>query len=393
MILTMLQEGKITADEAHDLLEALAFSEEASKDRTEEQWAEVKDRLERAGDVVEQRLEQAREKIEQRIEEARVRLDAARDRAGTDPDHPIEGLEDVVVTVERGFSQFAKELPDAIARLVNFDFGHLGGHTVERVFEGVFPRGLSEATITVSTRNGSVTWDTWDEPGYKVVVRSKVRAGDDVEAEARAGEATSWEHTGNGFRVTAGDGRGVSGSVRVILPASMRYRLEAETRNGSIRARELLLTSGQFSTANGSIRLENVDARDLNATTANGSIRISGVVDMLRGTTAHGSIVVNVTEPEAGARTLETADWNLKTGSGSIRARLPESDDIGYQVDLKTGNGRVRAMLPGFIGESTGPSRRSVTGKTSGYDSATRRVNVSARTANGSIVVTAGEDD
>lgn len=392
MILTMLQEGKITADEAHDLLEALAFSEEASKDRAAEQWAEVKDRLERAGDVVEERLEKAREKIEEGIEEARVRLEAARDKAGTDPDHPIERLEDVVVTVERGISQFAKELPEAIARLVNFDFGQLAGHTVERVYEGVFAEGSSEATIAVTTRNGSVTVDTWDEPGYKVVVTSKVRGSDAAHAEEAASTATLWRETENGFRLTAGDRRGVSASVRVMVPAAVRYRLEAETRNGSIRARDLSLTSGQFSTANGSIRLDDVDARELHVTTANGSIRISGSVDTLRGTTAHGSIIVQMIDAGAGGRSFESADWTLQTSSGSIRARVPDEDGIGYQVNLKTANGRVRALLPGFVGETSGPLRRSLFGQTSGYETASRRMNVSARTANGSIIVTAGDE-
>ncbi len=57
IILTMLQEGKITTEEAYDLLEALALSQEASREGLADQWDEVKVRLERAGEVVEEQVE------------------------------------------------------------------------------------------------------------------------------------------------------------------------------------------------------------------------------------------------------------------------------------------------------------------------------------------------
>lgn len=392
MILTMLQEGKITAEEAQDLLEALALGQETSNERAAEQWAEVKERLERAGDVVEQRLEQARDQIGKRIADARVRYDAARDRADGEDEYPIEGFEDVVVTVERGFSQFAKELPQAIARLVNFDFGNLGGHTVEHIYKGAFDEGLSEATVAASTRNGSITWETSDEPGYKVVVTSKVRAEDEAAADERAQKATVWEATETGFRLTAGDGNGVSAKVHIVMPRGLRYQVESETRNGSIRGRQLAMTSAQFRTANGSIRLEDVDAYDVQTRTANGSIRIAGVVDTLRGTTAQGSIEARMVEGEGDSgRLVENTNWELRTTSGSIRAGVPAGEDVGYDIDLKTVNGRVRAQLPGFVVETAGgSSRRNASWQTSDFDNMPRRVRVLARTVNGTIGVNAG---
>lgn len=394
MILSMLQEGKITAEEAHDLLEALALSQEAEKEGAAERFAdEVSDRLERAADVVEDQLEKVKEAVEDRLEEVKVRIKAARDRAEQGQDYPIESLEDVVVTVERGLSQFAKEFPEAIGRLFHFDFGPFTGYTVERSYEGTFADDVSEAGAAVSTRNGSVTWETWDGPGYKVIVTSKVRAEDGDAAEERAAEATLWEQTDRGFRLTAGDRRGISSSVRVLAPRNVRLRVETETRNGSIRARELMMTSAQFNTANGSVRLEDVDAEELQVGTANGSVRISGAVEILRGTTAQGSIDARLTDSPVDGAPVKRADWKLRTSNGSIRVRLPEGDDIGYEVDLKTGNGRARAALPGFQGETAGRSRRSVIWHSDGHEARPRRFAVKARTANGSISVSAGDED
>ncbi|MFS8581988.1 MAG: DUF4097 family beta strand repeat-containing protein [Limnochordales bacterium] len=398
MILQMLQEGKITAEEAHDLLEALALSQEAEKEGAAERLAdEVSGRIERAVDVVEEQLEKVRENVEDRLKEVKVRIEAARDRAEEDAAYPVESLEDVLVTVERGFSQFAKEFPEAIGRLFHFDFGPFTGYTVERTYEGTFgedvAEGRAEASAFVSTRNGSVTWETWDGPGYKVTVTSKVRAEDEDAAEERAAEATVWETTETGFRLAAADRRGVSSSVHVLVPRNIRLRIETETRNGSVRGKDLTLTAGQFNTANGSIRLEDIDATELQAGAANGSIRIVGAVEILRGTTAQGSIDARLTDSPVNGEAVQRADWKLRTSNGSIRVHLPEGDDIGYEVDLKTGNGRARAELPGFTGETGGRSRRSVIWHSDRHEDKPRRIAVQARTANGSIRVTAGDVD
>src|SRR5690606_32605384 len=126
------------------------------------------------------------------------------------------------------------------------------------------------------------------------------------------------------------------------------------TRNGSVRGKDLTLTAGQFNTANGSIRLEDIDATELQAGAANRSIRIVGAVEILRGTTAQGSIDARLTDSPVNGEAVQRADWKLRTSNGSIRVHLPEGDDIGYEVDLKTGNGRARAELPGFTGETGG---------------------------------------
>lgn len=392
LILSMLQEGKITAEEAHDLLEALAFGQEASNEQAAEQWEEVKSRLERAGDVVEERLEQAREKIEERMEDVRVRIDAARDKAGHDPESPIQGLEDVFVTVERGLAQFAKELPEAIGRLVSFDFGSFAGHTVEHVYEGTFHEGTTEAAVSVETRNGSVKWETWDEPGYRVVVTNKVRAEDKEQAELKAADATVWEKTDTGFHLKAGVGRGIASSVRVLLPVGVRCHIDTKTRNGSIRAREVAMNSGKFTTSNGSIRMEDVDAHDMQTTTTNGSIRIAGIVETLRGTTAQGSIEVRLPAYGDRERHIEQANWNLRTTNGSIRIRMPEAADVGFHMDLQTVNGRVRSSIPGLDAEVSGRHPRSVIWQSAGYEQKSRQVAVTASTVNGSISVTAGEE-
>lgn len=384
MILTMLQEGKITADEAQDLLEALALNQDTSKDRASEQWAEMREK-------VEQGIEQAREQIEERLKEVRVRVDAARDKWRSGEDYPIEGLEDVFVTVERGLSQFAKELPNVISRVVTFDFGQWTGIPIEQTYEGIFAEHVAAPTAFVSTRNGSVTWETWDEPGYKVAVTHKVRAENEEAAQTRADRATRWETTDSGFRLTAGEERGVTTNVHVTVPRHVRLHVETTTRNGTIRVQDLLVKAGRFTTANGNIRLKEIDAHELHATTVNGSVRVSGVITDLPDTVAGGD-ETGAMRGAAGS-TPQDANWQLNTTNGSIRIRLPHEGDVGYRFDLKTVNGRVRVELPDTEVATADFTRRSARWESPRYDEKTRRVNVYARTVNGSIGLSADDDE
>ncbi|MFO7265695.1 MAG: DUF4097 family beta strand repeat-containing protein [Bacillota bacterium] len=386
LILQMLQEGKITAQEAYDLLEALALSEQASRDGVSEVWDEVKNRVERASKLVEEQAEKLREKITESYEQARERLQAAREKAAAGS-AAVEGIEDVVISVERGLAQFAKELPQALERLLSLGLSIGPGHTVENVYEGSFGEGVQEARVAVQTHNGSVRWEAWDQPGYKVVVTSRVRAESEEAARERAARFVHWQAGDDGFRLSTEDRSDLSSSVTVWLPKSVRFRLETETRNGSVRAAGLSLTSAELRTLNGGIRLEDVEADELQAFTVNGGMRIEGAIGKLEGETTNGSIDARLSGKRRDGSVLPRAEWELETTNGSVRVRLPEGADIGYAVDLKTVNGRIRTALPGFETMSVRGAGRKVVWRSEGAESKPRRIELTAETVHGSIVV------
>lgn len=388
LILQMLQEGKITPEEAHDLLEALALSEQASRDSGPDYWDDVKSRIERAGEMVEEQAEKFREKVEETIEEARARYEAARDKAASGG-APIEGVEDVVVTVERGLSQFAKEFPEAMRRLFSFTFGSFDARTVERVYEGAFGEGVQEAAVAVEARNGSVKWETWDQPGYKVIVTSKVRASDDAAARERVERFVHWQAADDGFRLSAADRSDISSSVTVLLPKTLRYKLESETRNGSIRAKGVRVTSGQLRTVNGGIRVEDVEAERLETVTVNGGVRLHGAVEDLRGETTNGSVEARLVGMRRDGGVVEQAHWELEATNGSIRVYVPHGPDIGYDVNLKTVTGRVKVELPGFVTVDGRGAGRDVSWRSEGMEDKPRRIGLTVGTVHGSIVVAA----
>src|SRR5690606_20214990 len=161
LILTMLQEGKITAEEAAELLAALARTPETQKEKT---------LTERVAEVVE-RVEQAREQVEAKLEAARQRIEEARIRGERTGEDIIRGLEDVFVNVERGLSRVLNELPETVGRW----FGALRlwpEHTVNQAYEGEFPAGPPEAAISAVPRCGPRRADAGGGPGRPVRGRS-----------------------------------------------------------------------------------------------------------------------------------------------------------------------------------------------------------------------------
>lgn len=375
MILQMLQEGKITAEEAAELLEALGRGPDERRDKTvSDRVAEVVERVERARDQVEEKLEAAR----QRLEEARAQ------RLGEDV---FRGMEEVFSNVERGVSRMLSELPEAIGRWFD-SLRFWPEQTVEHTYEGEFPDAVAEAEITLVTRDGPITVEAGDGPGYRVEVVSRIRTDDPEIAAQRAAEATRWETSERGFRLVAGDRWDVEAAVRVVLPRGLSYRLDCQTADGSVRCRDVRLSRAKLTTADGSIRLSGVQAEELEASTADGSIRFAGAVLRARCTTADGSIEGRFERAGTGAGAA--VQWDLRTSDGRIRVVLPTGDDVGYRLDLETADGRVRASLPGI--DSRAGGRHSLRAETPGFAEKGLQLTVRARTADGSIVVSADEE-
>jgi len=376
LILTMLQEGKITAEEAAELLEALSRNPEGRKEKT------MSDRV---AEVVE-RVEQAREQVEEKLEAARQRIEEAKAKGERTGEDVFRGLEEVFGNVERGLSRVFSELPDTLGRWIG-QFRFWPEQTVKQVYEGEFPEGVSEADVSLVTRDGAIRVEAWDGPGYRVEVVNTVRVDDADVAAQLAAAATRWETTERGFRLVAGDRREVEASVHVVLPRSLTYRIECHTADGSVRCRDMSFTKARLTTADGSIRLSAVRVDELEANTADGSIRVAGTVGRARCSTADGSIEARyIPEADGGPANVE---WDLRTSDGRVRVYLPKGDDVGYRLDLDTADGRVRSMLAGV--EQRVAGRHTLRAETPGFADKRLQFTVRARTADGSILV--GHDE
>jgi hypothetical protein len=249
--------------------------------------------------------------------------------------------------------------------------------------------------LALATFDGSIEVRAWDRPEILVVLeRYAARAADAEQIEFVA------EQVGDRVTVEArlrrgGEGRDEWGQGRranliVSLPASsdvransgdgsieierISGRVDVRSGDGAIRGR-LLTGSVQARTGDGSVWLDRIDGA-VEATTGDGSIIANGVLFGVTVQSGDGTITV---EAEPGSNT--TRPWDLSTGDGSVRVRVP--DGFGAQLDAHTGDGRITIRDLTVIAEGARTTRDTLRGRLGDGGGAVR-----IRTGDGSISVT-----
>jgi len=351
MILEMLAEKKITAEEAAELLRALGGSGAPEPDRgaTSERAAY------------------------QRVDE---------------PDHEGERHHRYTSRHDAGGRSI---LEDFLSKL-DIDWSNLGlafggeAFRFEEERRGEFAPS-SPVELDLTARNGRVEIYGWDEPGWRVIMRKKIRAQDEERARQRADEISRFEAGESRLffeeHATSWGNTGVS--VEIHVPRGLTYNVRAKSSNGRVIVEGVRCTELAGKTANGKVSVRDVKAKTVDLSTANGGVTFEGGATELECRSANGQINL-CPLPEKDMR------CRLHTSNGSIRVRAPEASEIGYSVDAHTGHGGLDVALAGFEVnfEEKQFGRRRLRGRSRGYDGKRLRVDLSARTSNGSIRITQG---
>jgi len=350
MVLKMLEEGKITAAEAADLLKALGGGAGEGGRGDKERGDEGRDA-----------------RRERRRHHDRVRGDWP----GPTP-HPGHAL--------RGFF---RDFADSVrVEMEGFPLWWPGNSfEFQDEVQGEFGAGLGEARVTVNAANGPVTLRDWDGPGWKVHLVKRVRGADRAAAEERA-KALGHVASSDGSLEVEGD-RGWTGmaslAVELLLPRQVVYQARLRTANGGIEITGLKFGSVEAETANGRIRLDRVTGDTVTLETSNGGIGAHCGARRLEATTRNGGLNLEVLPGHPG-------DYRLTSLNGGITARLPAGPGVAYDVEGKTMVGHVDVNLPDVESERedrrlVGRHVRARSRSGAGRD----KITVSARTSSGSV--------
>jgi len=344
MILKMLEDGKINASEAAELLRALG--EHAGPEAGEEAEWEVD--------------------WEGPDEEETHRPRRRR---------PRRHVGSVAQEVAEAIGSTLSALPTAIwGRAYEFD----------EVVEGEFEKGEGPVEIDVSTHNGRVEVQAWDRPGYRVELLKRLRAEDEDEARRRADKLVSVQRKARGLAVRSREDLfGSSGvAVSVLVPRDETCSVRLSTANGRVAVRGVKGSGIEARTANGRVELERIAAPAVNVRTANGRIVVEGEFSDLEASTTNGSISV-APEPAKRGRYL------LRASSGSIRVRLPEDAEVGYEIEATTTFGGIDIDVPDleYLREEKRFGRGYVRARTKGIGDQDSVLRVDATTSSGRIAV------
>lgn len=299
-ILDMLQQGKITVDEAVMLLEAIGeknaaeYAKNYRKGNKKTEWDEKSTKV----------LEDVGKKI----------------------NYFIENLGQYV---NEGISKVGE---------MSSSFVGFGGrrYRFEDKQSGVIKDG---ATLKIRS-NGPVDIKGIDSSTneFQIELIKMVRAEDEKKAEVIAKDSLNLTTSENEISLELFDNQELWLETTIYLPRHFQYSIEVHSINGRLVLNDLDLTNGNLETVNGRILVEKCGAGSLELKTLNGSIDIAGDFDTLDASTHNGSVEYSLKESNSKA--------SLKSTNGPVRVRLPINQSFDYNIEASTGWGKIIIDLP-----------------------------------------------
>lgn len=407
MILKMLEEGKITSEQASSLIEAIddavglripeeSFeTPEGDDEKSEESKptpsskvpgvAEIKglvDKLSGLVDVVDREaFENLAEKIRETVESAVKSTDQAIDRVQQE----VRGRKIRVESDDEDASRarWSKAIVEPFQRMFSPSI------RVEKVIEGSLAgESGKEIDVALITQNGSIAVEPWDEPGFRVKTTAHVtpaaegRTNDCETAKAVLEELLKYEATDNSLEIKVSHGKALSGaSLDVKLPREFLYDMDLETQNGRVGLGQFQCKMIRVKTSNGRIELDNTRGVIMELEASNGRIDVSGIAQRISAKTSNGGITV------IPRKITGDSQYELKTSNGAIEVKLADADKAGYHIEAKTSMGRIVVDLPDLAYQVRDEEtvRREVVAETSGFSENTDRLTIKARTSNGQV--------
>lgn len=344
-ILQMVQEGKITAEEAVNLLKAV----EAAERR---EWEAANPNAESTG---------------------------ARPVGEARPEPSVGEGKGLI----RDGGLISDEL---IKRLTGELLGLFGpGHRVEEDIEGEFA-GDGPVRIEFATSNGRIDIKPWDGPGFKLHLIKSVRAANERAAEEAARDLAQISNVPGLLSVRMREGLHLNAglTIEALLPRDRIGELNLRTSNGRVEVADIECEACTITTSNGRIVAEGVRAKSAKLRTSNGSISASGLTGSVEAASSNGSITVAL----AGC----DGDISLRTSNGSIRCRVPDDGNTGFDIEAGTTLGSITAEVPNLeiIDRDKTFGHNYLRARSANFAGLPRRVRVSARTSNGSITISPG---
>ncbi|PYZ95821.1 DUF4097 domain-containing protein [Alteribacter lacisalsi] len=254
-------------------------------------------------------------------------------------------------------SRFTEFLEDAVHKIKEFDLDFNFGSSVE--IEHTFQHtGAVVRHVDVNVENGSILLRPWDEPDVRVECNVKVyKVNDGDEARRFFLNEVIFDVTDGRLRIKSPSKSMKVNSV-VYVPRKDLEKVKLYAFNGKITGETLEAVNVEAQTVNGRIGFDKVACRDARVETVNGTISVDDLsMDHCDAKTVNGTIDLRVSRGEVDVETLNgTINYTLtepvdtkayfKTTTGSVVAQLPENMKV--EGNLKSSVGGLNCDLPGM---------------------------------------------
>ena len=394
MILKMLEEGKINAQEAATLIDSLGKEESANKDYKKEnqnkhchnsrQQNYQQHQQYNNNQQQHQQYQQNRQNFEDFAEDISKKFDNL--ARGFEPkvkkftDTIVEKTASIVDEISKSFSSKDSVVYD------DFSFNN----DLTKVFELTVENMNSE--LILEGKNGSVSVSGYN--GDKITVRVKYRPknGPANIDFIKSGDKYHLSYDRDYFKYVALEAfvpenmfeyiKAKSSNSSITVEKLISKYIDVKTSNSSITARELSAEEIKLKTSNSSIKMEQVKGRNCEAKTSNSKIFVTNVdVESLKLSTSNASINLNIDY----FNLYDNYTWVAETSNSKININVPTNRDLGYHFKALTSLGKIKLGLTGMNYITNTPNY--IEAKSIDFDNAKKCIKFSAETSNGSVVI------
>lgn len=361
MILKMLEDGKITAEQAVELLAAVGTGR-ASEPPITEPTIDLVQRQGKDRRIIREEERRIRQQVK---EESRRARSAVRD-----------AMRELRNSLPRGLEQ------SILHSLTGMSTG-IGGkeYSFKRDHSGEFATDV--ASVHIQNTNGHIDLLKSPDQSWHLSLSMRVRAENEDVAKSVAEKLAVLTCSEKGLLIAAQKLFGQNAAVNITLSLpDLPVRLNATSTNGTISVTDISGQDFVLKTVNGKVIINSVRASQIEAGAINGSIVVSAATRTLRCKGANGRI-------QAELQTIGDAEVDLNTVNGTIHLTLPDDEQIGYAVSADTTAGSIKVDIPGveIQQDKHKPGRRSLRVQSLGMEKKRYRQSIRARSVSGKITI------
>lgn len=391
LILKMLQEGKITAEEAHKLLESLDKSTSSSESDTRKNEKKFEEKMQ----GLHQKASKVAEKLGSSLNSSAEKFSSNSEKFGDD--------------FAKRMESFGSDIADSAVKFTDRLVNYLGNF----IDVGNDKYQYSKNYIYQLNENAEISIDTCN---FAVIVNSTAESDLLVSLYINSStpnlvleEFFKADQINNNFNFKTQFPSRTWGKIEILVPKHLS-NLKIVTTNGKCEINDIAVDNIDTNTSNGKISLLNCQSKTIEAVTSNGKIISSGTsaafadfntsngkieiedckFDKLDAKTSNGAIVL------VGIYKMSTLEgnYNLRTSNGKITIELNNSETCGCMIDATTSVGSITVDLPQlnyFVDKKSFSMQSAAQIKSSNFDSLTDKIYINAHTSNSSIVVDAAK--
>jgi hypothetical protein len=390
LILQMVADGKITPEQGAELLRAVGESGPQAPARPSVSPAPPR-QADKAPAPMDADFSQSLDESIRRTVEASVKkAEVAAEAAARHAEEFAERIAREGENLGKVLGESGENLGKIFGRIFGGGWAFGGGNQFDfpEEIRGELP-SEGELKVELTTRNGRISLDTWDEPGYRLVVNRRVRALTEEEAKTKVNDLYEFKQDGLNLVARTKElsggflGANVSVHFALTLPRDREAGVTVSSANGRLVLDGLSGSSLRASTANGRIEATRNEFRTADLDSANGRIQFTGKVRDLTIRTANGRVEADV----EGA-----GSWDLSSANGRIELNVRRTPGAAYEVEASSVAGRVDVAglddAEVLINETRHVSgSRRYKARSKNYDAAEVKGSIKASTASGRVTV------